>query len=152
MGRVLPVVILVLSLCGCKPDGQRQGAGVIPAADAPARPNELTSAPISSLRAEYSVPMDVSGTQPQWTLKIRPGGLALIRPDHLEAVAVNPGPQIRGEVATWQAPAAGKSGALNVTLKPGRCSNGMSDKELPYQATVEVGGETLMGCAAPASG
>lgn len=41
--------------------------------------------------------------------------------------------------------------ALNVTLIATECSDGMSDRTYPLTARVEIGADTLTGCAASVS-
>jgi len=36
--------------------------------------------------------------------------------------------------------------AVTITLTPGACSDGMSDRTYPYVATIALGDETLRGC------
>ncbi|PKP63624.1 MAG: hypothetical protein CVT87_03330, partial [Alphaproteobacteria bacterium HGW-Alphaproteobacteria-9] len=36
--------------------------------------------------------------------------------------------------------------AVTITLTPGVCSDGMSDRTYPYVATIALGDETLRGC------
>jgi len=151
MRRTIFLGLAALAVCGCKPAGRDQGSGVIPQADTPASPGEPASAPPSSLRTEFSTALDLSGTAPAWTLKIRRDILEFAQPNRLEILAVNSGPEMHGDVAAWEAPAAGNGGMLKVTLQPGRCSMGASGPAYPYLATVEAGGDRLTGCGAPAA-
>jgi uncharacterized membrane protein len=153
MTRVLAMglALAMTAMAACKPAGREQRSAAIPQADAPAAPGEPASAPASAISAEYAVALDLNGTEPFWAMKIRRDALALERPGRAQVLAANPGPRIEGDEAVWQTTATGQGGALRVSLKPGDCSNGMSDKEFPYQATVEYAGERLLGCAEPAS-
>jgi len=138
------------TLGACKPGGREQRSGVIPPADTPADPSEPASAPASALSAEYAVALDLNGTEPFWSMRIRRDAMSLRLAGRAEVVAPNPGARVEHDQAIWRTTAVGQGGTLRVILKPGDCSNGMSDKEFPYQATVEFAGERLMGCAEPA--
>jgi uncharacterized membrane protein len=150
MRRALILCTTALLVCACGPAAKDQRSTAIPQADTPANPAEPAAAPASALAPEYGVAMDLTGVQPPWTLKIRRNSLALSRPGRVDVMSENPGPAITNGSAVWSTTAVGQGGSLKVTLRPGHCSVGMSDREYPYQATVETGGETLMGCAAPA--
>jgi uncharacterized membrane protein len=152
MRRGLILCTAALLVCACKPAARDQRSPAIPQADSPANPAEPASAPASALAPEYEAAMDLTGSQPPWSLRIRKNSLALSRPGRVDIMSENPGPSIASGAAVWSATAVGQGGSLKVTLRPGHCSVGMSDREYPYQATVETGGETLMGCAAPAGG
>lgn len=148
--RAALALALAAALAACQPAARDQRTATAPAADAPAEPAEPASAPASTLSAEYAVALDLNGTEPFWAMKIRRDAMSLERPERSPVMAPNPGARIEAGEAVWHTSAVGDGGALRVTLKPGNCSNGMSDKEFPYQATVEFGGERLMGCAEPA--
>jgi uncharacterized membrane protein len=90
---------------------------------------------------DFKGDLNLTGTEPFWGVQIRKDRITLSRPDHPDISAPNPGPSVSGETASWDA------GEMTVTLKAGRCSDGMSDRVYPYSATVSVGKETLKGCA-----
>ena len=150
MKRTATLLALAAALAACKPSAREQRSAVAPAADAPAAPSEPPGAPASALSAEYAEALDLHGTEPFWAMKIRRDAMSLDRAGQAQLLAPNPGARIEPGEAVWRTAATGEGGSLKVTLKPGDCSNGMSDKEFPYQATVEFGGERLMGCAEPA--
>ncbi len=150
MGRTILICIIAVGLLACRP-ARNQRSGIIPPADTPANPGEPASAPASSLAAEYAVPMDAGGGAPSWALKIRAGGISLSHAGHIDELAVNPGPKIEGQTAVWETASVATGAPLKVTLRPGDCASGMSDKAFPYQATVETDGGRLMGCAEPAA-
>lgn len=84
------------------------------------------------------------GTEPFWGLKIENGAGLWTTPENqpgatiaLTRFAGNNG--------------LGFSGTLDgepftATLTPGDCSDGMSDRNFPFVATIALGGETLKGC------
>lgn len=115
-----------------------------PAADkAPAAPVEARTL----ARVDLDQPLRVLGTEPFWAVEITPAGLTYSGVDRPEQKAANPGPALQGTVATWTTETEAKS-PLVVTLTATDCSDGMSDRTYPLTARVEIGTETLTGCAA----
>ena len=92
-------------------------------------------------------PLRVLGTEPFWAVEITPAGLTYSGVDRPEQKAANPGPALQGTVAVWTAETEAKA-PLVVTLTATDCSDGMSDRTYPLTARVEIGAETLTGCAA----
>jgi len=139
MRHLLPLAALVL--CACQPQAP-DGAPAAQPADAPAA--ALPPAPAVS---DFSQPMTARGTEPFWAVRIDGVKFTLLRPDHPDAVFEAPGATITPGRAEWQA--RGADGAMmKVTLLVSDCSDGMSDLKYPMTAEVELGGETLRGCAA----
>jgi uncharacterized membrane protein len=91
-------------------------------------------------------PIDASGTEPFWGLRIRTDVLELVRPDHKMQAALNRGVTVTGQQAVWTTDTTTGT-PLRVTLTATACSNGMSDHAYPLSATVDLAGETLRGCA-----
>ncbi|QBX37064.1 hypothetical protein E4M02_03445 [Brevundimonas sp. S30B] len=90
-------------------------------------------------------PVRALGTEPFWSVEIGPDQLAYDRAGEITAQrAAHDGPQVQGTMATWQA----TDGSMTVTLMATECSDGMSDRTYPLTARIEVGQETLNGCAA----
>ena len=149
MRRLLLVGLAAAVICACRPGSQDHGAGAVPPADAPASSRQ--PATVVALQAQLaSAAFDLIGAAPSWTLKIRPDSLALARPGQLDVIAVNPGPQMQGRAAAWDAPAVGNGGLLIVTLTPGACTIDGSAVTYPYHAAVEDDGERLIGCGSEA--
>lgn len=92
-------------------------------------------------------PLRVLGTEPFWAVEITPAGLIYSGVDRPEQKAANPGPALQGTVAVWTTETEAKA-PLVVTLTATDCSDGMSDRTYPLTAKVEIGGESLTGCAA----
>ena len=115
------------------------------------QPGEKAPPPAAEPRALAGVDLDqplrVLGTEPFWAVEITPAGLIYSGVDRPEQKAANPGPVLQGTVATWTAETAAKT-PLVVTLMATDCSDGMSDRTYPLTAKVEIGGESLTGCAA----
>ncbi|MEQ7155987.1 COG3650 family protein [Brevundimonas aurifodinae] len=92
-------------------------------------------------------PLRAIGTEPFWSVDITPEALAYSAVDSSGMRADNPGPTVQGTTAVYAA--AGEDGtALVVTLIATECSDGMSDRTYPLTARVEMGPQTLNGCAA----
>lgn len=144
------VLAAACALAACHPTAQDSQA---PApggarADGPAEPTEPASAPAApthAVNADFLGPMQANGTEPFWGVRVTDKELVLTRPDHPEVRIPNPGPRMEGKSAVWAAP----HGGLELTLTPGHCSDGMSDRDYPYTAVVVADGQTLSGCARP---
>ncbi|HYF23630.1 MAG TPA: hypothetical protein VD929_09555 [Caulobacteraceae bacterium] len=144
----------VLALAACGQQGQAPAA---PGAPAPAEPATPSGEPVQPPRPAPAGPttlggvdlageVNALGTEPFWGLEIRPSGLKLAGVDRPELRAPNSGPQVEGKTAVWKTSAQGGA-PMTVTLTEERCSDGMSDRAYPLAAKVEVGPETLNGCA-----
>jgi len=119
------------------------GAEPAPDLTAPVPPPE----PTTLGGVDLSQPLRAIGTEPFWSVEITPDALAYSAVDSSGMRADNPGPTIQGTTAVYAA--AGSDGtALVVTLIATECSDGMSDRVYPLTARVEVGPQTLNGCAA----
>lgn len=97
---------------------------------------------------DLAKPVRALGTEPFWGVTITSEGLLYEGVDRPEQRAENPGPQIAGTTATWTT-TTDQQLPLVVTVTDTDCSDGMSDRTYPLTARVQIGEETLMGCAAP---
>ncbi len=131
---LLPAAVLALSACS-PPSGEAP-------APAPARSEPRT---LAGVDLDQSV--RVLGTAPFWAVEITPQGLTYAGVDRPEQKAANPGPVLQGALASWTTRTEAGT-PLVVTLTATDCSDGMSDRTYPLAARVEIGGETLTGCAA----
>jgi uncharacterized membrane protein len=115
------------------------------------QPVEKAPAPPAEARVLAGVDLDqplrVLGTEPFWAVEISPTGLTYSGVDRPEQKAANPGPALQGTVAVWTTATEAKT-PLVVTLMATDCSDGMSDRTYPLTARVEMGTESLTGCAA----
>lgn len=86
----------------------------------------------------------LTGTEPFWGIEIANGQASYADPQHPEprsfAVARFAGNNGIGFSGDWDGV------AVTMTLTPGECSDGMSDRVFPYVATIALGEETLRGC------
>ena len=122
---------------------------VLAACDAPLGSNEDAPPPADApvtVGPDYGGDFDAVGTEPFWTLKIRPASMTLARPDHPEVATANPGVRADGDQGVWDGTVGERRLVLRLT--PGDCSDGMSDRHYGYSAEVWTDGETLRGCAA----
>ena len=97
---------------------------------------------------DLTKPMRALGTEPFWGIEISPAELVFTGVDRPEFHAPNPGAWIEGEIAVIKARDP-QGLALTIKLTPTKCSDGMSDWVYPLEAEVQLGAETLKGCAAP---
>ena len=133
MRLVLPCALSALAMTACSQ----------PVEKAPAAPAEARTL----AKVDLDQPLRVLGTEPFWAVEITPAGLTYSGVDRPEQKAANPGPILQGTVATWTTETeAGNK--LSVTVMATDCSDGMSDRTYPLTAKVEIGGESLTGCAA----
>ncbi len=84
------------------------------------------------------------GTEPFWGITIEDGKASYADPDHPEArsfaVARFAGNNGLGFSGGWDGV------PVTISVTPGQCSDGMSDRTYPYVATIALGEETLRGC------
>ena len=118
------VVLLGLMMAACQPAAQTIGG------------------------VDHSKPMRALGTEPFWGIEMTPTELVFTGVDRPEFHAPNPGARIEGEIAIIKARDP-QGLALTIKLTPAKCSDGMSDWVYPLEAEVQLGPETLKGCAAP---
>lgn len=111
-------------------------------AAAPVAPEARTLAGV-----DLDQPIRVLGTEPFWAVEITPQVLTYSGVDRPEQTAANPGLMLQGTLASWTTTTEAGAG-LKVTLTATDCSDGMSDRTYPLAAQVEIGDETLTGCAA----
>ncbi|MEP2735756.1 MAG: hypothetical protein ABJP34_05610 [Erythrobacter sp.] len=86
----------------------------------------------------------LGGTEPFWGAEINGSELTYSTPDNIdgtlttvERFAGNGGLSFSGEL---------NGAALNATVTPGTCSDGMSDFSYPFTATMMLGDRLLQGC------
>lgn len=87
-----------------------------------------------------------SGTEPFWSLSIDRAGLRFTTPDNPEGVRF----PIRlltviGNTMQWDGET--ENAAITARIRPGACSDGMSERVWTYKAVVRLNGATYQGCA-----
>ena len=95
-------------------------------------------------------PVRAVGTEPFLSVEVTPDALVYTRMDQPTQRAPNHGATVQGTMATY-ATSTDLKMALNLTLVATECSDGMSDRTYPLTARVEIGDDTLNGCADAAS-
>lgn len=139
MRPILVVLAASLALVACSPEPET-----------PAE-REPTPEPASTLAGvDLSRPVRLLGTEPFWGIDLTGTEIVYSGADRPEQRGPQPKPTIQGTVATFETTTTAGS-AIAITLTATECSDGMSDRTYPLTALVEVGGETLMGCAASTS-
>ena len=139
--RLIPLAVILaglsLSACYDRNDAKPQSA-----------PKPQAAATLGGV--DLGKPVRALGTEPFWGVEITPDALIYTRLDQPTQRAPNRGATVQGTVATF-ASSTDLNQALNVVLIATECSDGMSDRTYPLTAKVEIGDDTLTGCAAPAS-
>lgn len=87
----------------------------------------------------------VAGTEPFWGGTITDGQLVWTTPEDIDGTRV-PVERFAGRGGlSFSGELAGQ--AIDIAITPGACSDGMSDRSYPFNATVQIGSEQLSGCA-----
>lgn len=133
--RVLPPLLAALALAACQE-----------AAPPPEPAPEPQPAPRLG-GVDLSKPVRALGTEPFWAVDIGPGGLVYEGVDRPREVAPRGEVQLMGTVAVFSG-MTDRNRELKVMLTETECSDGMTGRIYPLTARVEIGGETLNGCAA----
>lgn len=104
------------------------------------------AAPVMLGSVDLNQPLRAIGTEPFWAVEITPATLTYSDVDRPEQAFPSPGPDIQGTTAVYAVENGGEP-SMTVTLMTTECSDGMSDRIYPLTAMVEIGDETLNGCA-----
>jgi uncharacterized membrane protein len=139
MRLVLPVLtslILMAALGGCS-KASETGAEPAP---------ETVTAPVVIGGVDLTRPLRVLGTEPFWAIDIADQDLVLTRPDVADVTASVASPIVTGTTAVYTG-TTDSGQTVVLTLIATECSDGMSDRLYPLTARVELGEETLNGCA-----
>lgn len=96
---------------------------------------------------DLAKPTRALGTEPFWGIEVSLDEIVFTGVDRADFRATGPVLRMAGAGAVFTAKDAGGA-ELTLTLKPDKCSDGMSDWVYPLSAEVKFGGETLVGCAA----
>jgi len=131
---LLAVAVLAVAACSSEPE--------TPAEPAPAP----EPAPVLG-GVDLSRPVRLLGTEPFWGIDLTGTEIVYSGADRPEQRGPQPKPSIQGTVATLET-TTGAGTDIAITLTATECSDGMSDRTYPLTALVQVGEETLMGCAA----
>jgi len=126
--------LCAIALAGCHrhADGQAPGTG-----------GDEASRPFAAITPSEVVHM--TGTEPFWSGGLQGETLTFSTPSMPTGVKV---PVTRFAGRNGLA-VSGKLGdkQLDITLTPGTCSDGMSDRHYPYSVTLKLGEDLRLGCA-----
>ncbi len=114
---------------------------------APVKPADEKAPEAKLGSVALDAPIRALGTEPFWHVDIETAGLVLTRIDQQPLTGPNNGFEANGYVVLWTSALPDQT-PLKITLTGADCSDGMSDRIYPLSAMVEVGTETLTGCAA----
>ncbi len=134
---LLAVAVLAVAACSSEPE--------TPTEPAPAP----EPAPVLG-GVDLSRPVRLLGTEPFWGIDLTGTEIVYAGADRPEQRGPQPKPTVQGTVATLETTTTAGTD-IAITLTATECSDGMSDRTYPLTALVQVGEETLMGCAASTS-
>jgi putative lipoprotein len=86
------------------------------------------------------------GNEPFWAIDVTPSGVILQRPDQ-ENLTFEYQPLAKADDGTRTFKSELPDNKLELTLVPGKCSDGMSDAVYGWTATGTINGEAFKGCA-----
>jgi len=86
------------------------------------------------------------GNEPFWTVDVTPSGVIITRPEH-ETLTFEYQPLAKDDKGVRTFKGEMPDGKLELTLTPGKCTDGMSDTVYGWNAMAVIDGEQLKGCA-----
>jgi uncharacterized membrane protein len=120
------------------------GGGEAPVDDSTGRPGETTSVAAAAILSAR--PLRALGTEPFWALDIEGSELRFRTPDDTAGIRFPAtAPSAAGDTVSWIA--TRDTITIEARVWPGKCSDGMSDREYPYTVRVSVPGTLYEGCA-----
>ncbi len=126
-----------LTLAGCQQSGG-EGAG-----QATSSASDRSTEPYAGVNAGETIRF--TGTEPFWGGEVTGDELRYTTPENQEGAVIaverfagNNGVAYSGKLA---------GGAFDMTVTPGACSDGMSDRTYPFTVTLKIADETRGGCA-----
>ena len=87
----------------------------------------------------------LSGTEPFWSGVIEGGVLTWTTPEDLDGTRAELSRFAGNGGIGWSGELGGER--IDIAVGPGPCSDGMSDREYPFNAAVRLGDRSLTGCA-----
>ena len=147
MRPILPTLLAVAALASCSEpaDGTREVSAAVSAPPPVAGAAPVAAAALGGV--DLTAPLRVTGTEPFWGVTITPAAITYDGVDRPQRTGPNPGPALAGTTAVYSGALDG-AGPYTLILTATECSDGMSDREYPLAARLQIGGETLTGCAA----
>lgn len=135
------VLIATLLLAACKPAAQTHTDVVTPRA-------VDTQAPAAAPVAETPPTWRATGTEPFWGVRVHGDELVFTTPDDQQGQVLPASMQQQGDATVYSGADADRGYSL--TLTPGECSDGMSDRVFNHRAEFVLGDARYAGCAAAA--
>ena len=125
-------------------------AACSPPAETPEAPGPAPAPAPVLAGVDLTRPLRALGTEPFWAVELTGSEMVYSGVDRPEQRAPQNPPVLQGTIAIWES-TTGAGHPLKVTLTATDCGDGMSSRIYPLTAMVEIGGETLLGCAATVS-
>lgn len=122
-------VLVLLALAGCE-------------GKAPIAATETASAPAPAMPA---MPFQALGTEPFWSIEVLPGQMRYSNPENIAGTTFAATEARDGQGMRYSGTLDGQP--VTLLVKPGTCSDGMSDTVYPWQALLTIGERTEQGCA-----
>lgn len=145
--------LALLTLAGCEKQPAKEevvtvdlkGNPTDPAPPVPDPPGG--SLPATSAAVQPATPkvLQALGTEPFWSLEVRPGVLRYTSPENLKGTEFSASETASGTTRHFAGTLDGKPVVL--TIEPGTCSDGMSDTVYPFRSSFTWGDKTERGCA-----
>ncbi len=135
--------LAAIGAAGCEPP-ERADPAPVPAAT----PTAASVPPIAAADdplADWRGGVAARGTEPFWRFDAHPGGVLAFEAMGTETTTEAP----YVEPAATDGGLSFASGAIRAVIRPGQCSDGMSDIVYPASAEVTAQGQTWRGCAYP---
>ena len=101
-----------------------------------------THGPLANIGASET--LHITGTEPFWGGRVRAGRLTFETPDNDKGEAFRVRRTIRPRAITFRG--AMSQGAFEMVVTRKLCSDGMSDRDFPYEVTISLARDTLHGC------
>ena len=123
------------------------GTAVLPTPAPPSAQPTPSPAPTPSA-APTPVPQkhfQALGTEPFWSVAVLPGKLRYSSPEQPDGIAFAATATSLGSAYRYAGMMAGAKVMLTIT--PGKCSDGMSDRTYAYTAALAIGDKAMHGCA-----
>ena len=149
-------LIAALALTGCNQGSPqpRESAESMAPINAPAKPVPAASA--SSSPAATATPSTsasslpvrhfvATGTEPFWSVDVAGAKLRYSNPENQSGVTATVVEAKDGTGVRYSGRLRGQ--AIDLSIQPGKCSDGMSDKNYAYNAKLLIGTSSLAGCA-----
>lgn len=130
--RSSAIIILALALVACR----QGGGGILPGDTSDTQPFDAI-APGETVH--------FTGTEPFWGGEVTGGALTYATPENANGREIT----VKRFAGRGGVSYSGSLGdrSFDLTITPGVCSDGMSDRTYPFVATLRLGDETRNGCA-----